>query len=114
MGKHFPALTDEHRAWIAEQHLFFVATAPLDPDGHVNLSPKGYDTFRILDPNRVAYLDLTGSGAETIAHLRDNASVQSDRQQLVAAHAVRTYLDNRLAVPDREGHPSAAGHVLEK
>jgi len=59
-------------SWIAEQPVFFVASAPNGPDGHVNLSPKGYDSFRVLGPKRVTYLDLTGSGAETIAHLRQN------------------------------------------
>jgi hypothetical protein len=73
MGKDFDALTDVHREWIAEQHLFFVATAPLSGDGHVNMSPKGYDTFRVLDERTVAYLDLTGSGIETISHLRENS-----------------------------------------
>ena len=57
--------------WIAEQHVFFVATAPSE-GGHVNLSPKGHDSLRVLDPSTVAYLDLTGSGAETIAHTREN------------------------------------------
>ena len=52
--------------------MFFVATAPLDANGHVNLSPKGLDTFRILGPTTVAYLDIFGSGVETIAHLREN------------------------------------------
>ncbi|NLA34810.1 MAG: pyridoxamine 5'-phosphate oxidase family protein [Actinobacteria bacterium] len=75
MGKDYSSISDEHREWIAEQSMFFVATAPLAADGHVNLSPKGFDTFRILDANRVAYLDLTGSGAETIAHLRENGRV---------------------------------------
>ena len=55
--------------------MFFVATAPSGGDGHVNLSPKGYDTLRILDANRVAYLDLTGSGVETISHLRENGRI---------------------------------------
>ena len=55
--------------------MFFVATAPLAADGHVNLSPKGLDTFRVLGPTTVAYLDLTGSGVETIAHLRENGRV---------------------------------------
>ena len=72
MGKNYDALTDEHREWIAEQKLFFVATAALAADGHVNMSPKGYDTFRVIDERTVAYLDLTGSGIETIAHLREN------------------------------------------
>lgn len=73
MGKTFEALTETHIEWIGRQHLFFVATAPLAGDGHVNMSPKGYDTFRVLDDRTVAYLDLTGSGVETIAHLRENA-----------------------------------------
>ena len=55
--------------------MFFVATAPEGADGHVNVSPKGYDTLRVLEPNRVAYLDLTGSGVETIAHLRENGRI---------------------------------------
>jgi len=55
--------------------MFFVATAPLDPGGHVNLSPKGLDTFRILGPRSVAYLDVFGSGVETIAHLRENGRI---------------------------------------
>ena len=59
--------------WIEEQPMFFVATAPRD--GHVNVSPKGYDTFRVLGATRAAYLDLTGSGVETIAHLRENGRV---------------------------------------
>lgn len=67
MGKVFDSLLPEHEAFIKEQHLFFVGTA--GADGHVNISPKGYDVFRILSPNKVAYLDLTGSGNETSAHL---------------------------------------------
>jgi hypothetical protein len=65
------ALDDELIGWIRQQRVFFVATAPSD-GGHVNLSPKGHDAFRVLDPTHVAYLDLTGSGAETIAHIREN------------------------------------------
>lgn len=72
MGKVFTELDNDLREFIARQQLFFVATAPLAADGHVNLSPKGLDTFRILGPTTVAYLDLTGSGVETIAHLREN------------------------------------------
>jgi len=72
MGRTHDTLDDTLKEWIAAQHLFFVASAPSGPDGHVNMSPKGYDTFRILDDLTVAYLDLTGSGVETIAHLQDN------------------------------------------
>ncbi len=72
MGRQHPHLDADLTRWIGEQHLFFVASAPSAVDGHVNLSPKGYDTFRILGPTTVAYLDLTGSGIETVAHLREN------------------------------------------
>jgi len=71
MAKVLPAIDDELAGWIAGQPVFFVATAPSE-GGHVNLSPKGHDVLRVLDPHRVAYLDLTGSGAETMAHLRDD------------------------------------------
>ncbi|MDV3221068.1 pyridoxamine 5'-phosphate oxidase family protein [Intrasporangium sp.] len=63
------------RTFIEAQHVFFVATAPLSGDGHVNLSPKGLDTLRVIDEHTVAYLDLTGSGAETAAHLRENGRI---------------------------------------
>jgi Pyridoxamine 5'-phosphate oxidase len=75
MGRQYDSLTDAVGTWIARQPMFFVATAPSGPDGHVNLSPKGLDTFRVVDPTTVAYLDLTGSGAETIAHLRQNGRI---------------------------------------
>jgi hypothetical protein len=80
MGKVYPEIDQRLRKFIGAQPVFFVATAPcLQPDGtggHVNVSPKGYrDTFAILGPHRVAYLDLTGSGAETIAHLRQNHQI---------------------------------------
>jgi hypothetical protein len=75
VSKIVPVLDDELVAWIVEQPVFFVATAPDGPGGHVNVSPKGYDSFRVLDPLRVAYLDLTGSGAETIAHVRQNGRI---------------------------------------
>jgi hypothetical protein len=75
VGAAFDRLRPDHRRFIAEQPLFFVATAPSGDDGHVNVSPKGYDTFRVLDDTTVAYLDLTGSGAETIAHVRQNGRI---------------------------------------
>lgn len=67
MAEFFDALTDDHRAFIAKQPVFFVATAA--PDARVNLSPKGMDSFRMLDERTVAYLDVAGSGNETNAHL---------------------------------------------
>jgi hypothetical protein len=74
MGK-LEEIDDRLRAFIAAQHMYFVATAPLDADGHVNLSPKGLDTLRVLGARRVAYLDYVGSGSETIAHLRENGRI---------------------------------------
>ncbi|MEQ1755071.1 MAG: pyridoxamine 5'-phosphate oxidase family protein [Micropepsaceae bacterium] len=62
-------------SFISKQKMFFVATAPLSADGHVNVSPKGYDSFRIIGPKRVAYLDLGGSGIETVAHARENRRI---------------------------------------
>ena len=75
MGKVYEALTEELQSFIQAQHMFFVATAPLSQEGHVNLSPKGLDCLRILSSNRVAYLDLTGSGNETSAHLHENGRI---------------------------------------
>ncbi len=75
MGKTHDELTPELVDWLKGQHLFFVATAPLDGDGLANCSPKGIDTFRVLGPREVAYLDLTGSGIETVAHLRENGRI---------------------------------------
>jgi hypothetical protein len=72
MGKVYQEIDEGLRDFIGRQHLFFVGTAPDAAEGHLNLSPKGLDTFRILGPKTVAYLDLTGSGIETVAHLREN------------------------------------------
>ena len=70
------AIDAQLASWIAEQPLFFVATAPLATEGSVNVSPKApIGTFRVLGPHRVSYLDLVGSGAETIAHLRENGRI---------------------------------------
>jgi hypothetical protein len=75
MGKVYEAIDQPLTDFIGAQHMFFVATAPLAADGHVNLSPKGLDTFRVIDGHTVAYLDLTGSGVETIAQLKQNGRV---------------------------------------
>src|ERR1044072_1077300 len=72
MGKRLAEITDDVRRFIEKQHVFFVGTAPITSRGHVNVSPKGLDTFRVLSPTRVAYLDLTGSGNETAAHVSEN------------------------------------------
>jgi hypothetical protein len=75
MAKVFSSIDERLEKFIRSQHMFFVATAPSGSGGHVNLSPKGLDTLRIIDPQTVAYLDLTGSGVETIAHVRQNGRI---------------------------------------
>jgi len=75
MGRSYDKITDGLRTFIGQQPMFFVATAPLGADGHVNVSPKGMDSLRILDASTIAYVDLVGSGAETIAHLRENGRI---------------------------------------
>lgn len=75
MGKTATSLSDTHTEFIRSQNIFFVGTAPVGARGHINVSPKGMDTFRILSPTAIAHLDLTGSGVETIAHLRENGRI---------------------------------------
>ena len=75
MGKEFDAIDERINNWIQKQSMFFVSTAPLSAAGLVNCSPKGQDTLRVLDPNTLAYLDLGGSGVETIAHLKENGRI---------------------------------------
>jgi predicted pyridoxine 5'-phosphate oxidase superfamily flavin-nucleotide-binding protein len=76
MATLFERIEDAHRDWIARQALFFVGTAPLDEDGHINVSPKGpIGSLRVLDDQTVAYLDAYGSGTETIAHVRENGRI---------------------------------------
>jgi hypothetical protein len=116
MGKVYPEIDKRLRKFIAAQPLFFVATAPcLQPDGtggHVNVSPKGYrDTFAILGPRRVAYLDLTGSGAETIAHLRQNGQItimfcSFDHETKI----LRLYGTGAVVLPGSAGWDELAGH----
>ena len=75
MGKTYDRLDDRLKAFIEAQKMFFVATAPLTADGHVNLSPKGYDSLVVLDDRKVAWLDIGGSGIETVAHLKENGRI---------------------------------------
>jgi hypothetical protein len=76
VAKTFAEITEHQREWVARQSMFFVGTAPLSGDGHVNISPKGpIGSLQILGPRRVAYLDVGGSGAETIAHVRENGRI---------------------------------------
>ena len=75
MGKTYDRLDDKLKDFIARQKMFFVATAPLSGDGHVTVSPKGYDSFVVLDDLTVAWLDVGGSGIETMAHLKENGRI---------------------------------------
>jgi hypothetical protein len=93
MGKVFDGVDARLADWLTAQPVFFVATAPLDGDGLVNCSPKGMSgTFAVLDEHRVAYLDVTGSGVETIAHLRENGRIVlmfcafAERPRIVRLH----------------------------
>jgi Pyridoxamine 5'-phosphate oxidase len=75
LGKQYSEIDAQLAQFLDEQRMFFVGTAPVDAAGHVNVSPKGLDSFRILGPKRVAYLDLIGSGVETIAHVKENGRI---------------------------------------
>lgn len=75
MGKTYERIEDKHRDFIAKQQMFFVATAPRSDDGRVNVSPKGLDSFRIIDANTVEWVDFGGSGIETQAHLQENGRI---------------------------------------
>jgi len=75
MAKFHDSITDSIQEFIEKQHMFFVASAPLTANGHVNLSPKGLDCFRVLSPNKVGYMDLISSGNETSAHMHENGRI---------------------------------------
>lgn len=75
MANQYPHILPEHEEFIKNQHVFFVGSAPTYSDGHVNVSPKGYNSLRILSSTEVAYLDLTGSGNETSAHVEENGRI---------------------------------------
>lgn len=101
MAKFYDALSDDLQAWIKKQHIFFVATAPLSGDGHINLSPKGHDALRILDANTVAYLDLTGSGNETSAHILENGRITLMWCAFAGSpDIVRAYGSGEVVLPD--------------
>ena len=101
--KVFPGITPELADWINHQPLFFNATAPLGGQGHVNLSPRGLDGLRIIDPNQLAILDFTGSGNETAAHLLENGRITL---MLCAFNGppmiLRLYGEGEVILPDEE------------
>src|SRR4051812_1357472 len=111
MAKLYEEIDAGLQDFIESQHVFFVGTAPTNLDGHLNVSPKGLDTFRILGPRSVAYLDLTGSGIETVAHLRENGRLTImfcafQGRPLI----VRLYGKGRIVEPVDPGWDDLIGH----
>ena len=102
MATQFDHISDAHRAFIEAQHIFFVATAA--PDGRVNVSPKGMDSLRLLGPNRIVWLNLTGSGNETAAHL-----ARANRMTLMWAGFQARPMIIRAYGSARLHHPGEAG-----
>lgn len=99
-----PEITPELGDWIARQPLVFLATAPLAEDGHINLSPRGLDSWRIPDPKRVVLLDLTGSGNETAAHLDENSRITLMWCAFEGPPRIlRVYGQGRVILPEQDG-----------
>ena len=114
MAKEFSEIDDSLREFIAEQAMFFVATAP-SQGGRINLSPKGYaDTFAVLDDHTVAYLDLFGSGVETIAHLRDNGRITLMFCSFTRnSRILRLFGTGRVVRPDEDEFTSVQTHFTK-
>ena len=103
MGKLFESITPEWEEWIKKQKIFFVGTAPLSANGHVNISPKGLDSFRVISPLHVVYQDLTGSGIETISHLKENGRIVIMFCAFEGPPKIlRLYGEGRVILPDHE------------
>ena len=114
MGQVVEAITAELQAFIEAQPLFFVASAPLASNGHANLSPKGLDTLRVLSPTRVAYMDLTGSGNETSAHVTENGRITLMFCAFAGAPRIlRLYGRGEVVVPGSAGWQDLAGRFPE-
>jgi hypothetical protein len=114
MGKNHSAIDDSIRKFIEAQPLFFVGTAPLDAEGHVNVSPKGLDTLRILGPQTIAYLDLTGSGIETVSHLKENGRIVMMFCAFQGPpNIIRVYGRGRVIEPEQKEFGDIAAHFPE-
>ena len=123
MGKVYAEIDATLQTWIARQPLWFVATAPLAAEGLVNVSPRGHDTFSVLGPHQVGWVDLTGSGVETIAHLRENGRLcimfaSFDRRpRIVRLHGhgqvrERGHPDYERVTAEHPEHPSTRAVVV--
>lgn len=103
MANRFSSILPEYQEFIQRQHVFFVGSAPLSQEGHVNLSPKGYDSFRILSDQKVAYLDLAGSTNETSAHIVENGRVTIMFCAFEGAPSVlKLYGTGKVVLPDTQ------------
>jgi hypothetical protein len=115
VGKIYSTIDDFIRKFIEAQPIFFVGSAPLDPDGHINVSPKGLDTFRVLGPRTVAYVDLTGSGIETVSHLKENGRIVLMFCAFQGPpNIVRLYGQGRVIEPDQTEFANLASHFAEQ
>jgi hypothetical protein len=111
MGKFHEQIAPAHQEFIQNQHLFFVATAPLHPDGHINLSPKGLDCFRVLSSSQVAYMDLISSGNETSAHTLENGRITFMFCSFAGApNILRLYGRGLVVLPDTPEWEKYAPH----
>jgi hypothetical protein len=114
VGNKHDRITSELTKFLHAQPVFFVATAPLSETGHVNLSPKGHDTFRVVGPNEVMYLDLTGSGNETAAHVAENGRLTLMFCAFEGApRIVRLFCRGRVVVRGSEEWEGALGRFPE-
>src|SRR5262245_35191990 len=111
MGKTYESITPELREFIERQRMFFVASAPLDAHGHVNVSPKGLDSLRVLGEKRIAYLDMTGSGNETSAHVEENGRITVMFCAFEGSPKIlRLYGRGRTMLSGANGWPELAAH----
>src|SRR3982750_2174360 len=111
MGKLSDSLLDQHIAFIKKQKMFFTATAPIGAEGHINLSPKGGDDFRVFSDTLVGYMDMTGSGNETSAHLLQNGRITFMFCALSGPpNILRLYCTGRTVLPADNEWSSLAPH----
>jgi hypothetical protein len=111
MAKVHDAITDHLRNFITRQHLFFVGSAPLSGEGHVNLSPKGMDCFRVLSPERVGYADVVGSGNEVSAHMLENGRITFMFCAFEGPPSIlRLYGTGHVVLPSHPEWESLSGH----
>src|SRR5271156_6262276 len=113
MGQVYEQIGTRLRTFIEQQQVFFVATAPLAGDGHVNISPKGRSgSLTVLDPLTVAYLDFGGSHAETVAHLRENGRITLMWCAVTGPHPAK--VAPRPGAPQGPAHPRPGGAGLPR